>query len=241
MFEGFELIFFLFYSFLVGLVASDGAWKPNHEYKYDVETRTLTALPDLKQQWVGMVTRARLHIRPQADNVLIGKLMKPEFAEVHQELNNGWDMDLSGQKLAYHQMPMSQKPFEVRLKNGAIRSLAVDRTMTNEQINMLKAIISPLQADTKAQNEIRCKHNQMPEEHGNNGVYKTMEPTVTGECETLYDISPLPEYLTQTHRDWVPMPQLKGNGEFIDIVKTKNFSNCDQRMGYHFGITGHSE
>lgn len=188
---------------LVGLVAGEGAWKNNHEYKYDVETRTLTALPELNQQWVGLVTRARLTIRPQNDNVLIGKVSQPEFAEVHHQLTNGWDMDLSGQHLAYHQMPMSEKPFEVRLKNGAIHSLAVDRTMTNDQINQLKAIISPLQADTNAQNEIRCKHNQLPEQNGNNAVYKTMEPTVTGDCETLYDISPLPEYLTQAHRDWV--------------------------------------
>lgn len=197
----------------------------------------MTALPELKQQWVGLTTRARLYIRPQNDDVLIGKLMKPEYAELHHQLNNGWDMDLSDEKLAYHQMPMSEKPFEVRLKNGAIRSLAVDRTMTNDQVNMLKAIISPLQADTQAQNEIKCKHNQLPEEDGNNAVYKTMEPTVTGLCETSYDISPLPEYLTQVHRDWVPMPQLQGRGEFIQIEKTKNFSNCEQRMGYHFGVT----
>lgn len=64
---------FLFHK-IVGLVAGEGAWKQNHEYKYDVETRTLTALPELNQQWVGLVTRARLTIRAQADNVLIGKL-----------------------------------------------------------------------------------------------------------------------------------------------------------------------
>ncbi len=164
----------------------------------------MTALPELNNQWVGIVTKARLNIRPQSENVLIGKVSQAQFAEIHQQLPQGWDSELEEDKLAYHDWPLSEKPFEIHLKNGAIRSMSVDRTMTNDQINQLKAIVSSLQVDTNAQNEIKCKHNQLPEaDNRNNAVYKTMEPTVTGKCETIYDISPLPEYLTQSHRDWV--------------------------------------
>lgn len=190
---------------IVGLVAvnGDGAWKQNQEYRYKLKTRTLTALPELNNQWVGVVTKARLSIRPQSEHLLIGKVSQAEYAEIHQQLPQGWNSDLDDKQLAYQNWPLSEKPFEIHLKNGAIRTMSVDRTMTNDQINQLKAIVSQLQVDTKAQNEIKCKHNQLPEKDYNNAVYKTMEPTVTGKCETIYDISPLPEYLTQTHRDWV--------------------------------------
>lgn len=186
-------------------------------------------MPELNNQWVGIVTKAHLYIRPQSENILIGKVSQPQYAEIHEQLAEGWNSELDEDRLAYRQWPLSEKPFEIHLKNGTIRSMSVDRTMTNgkeffnilsftlplnnfhlsniirtDEINQLKAIVSQFQVDVTAQNEIKCKHNQLPETmHSNNAVYKTMEPTVTGKCETLYDISPLPEYLTQNHRDWV--------------------------------------
>lgn len=219
-----------------------GAWRQQREYKYKVQTRTLTALPELAQQWAGVVTRARLSVRPQSANTLVAKVSQAEYATVHQTLQGGWeDQEIDENQLGFRPLPLSKRPFQIQLKNGAIHSLDVDRTMTNEEVNQLKGIVSQLQVDTNAQNEIKCKYNQLPSSaEANNAVYKTMEPTVTGKCETIYDISPLPEYLTQSHRDWVPMPELKQNGQFLDIVKTKNYSNCDERMGYHFGITGNS-
>lgn len=180
-------------------------------------------MPELNNQWVGIVTKARLSILPQSDNLLIGKVSQAEFAEIHQQLTQGWDSDLEENQLAYKNWPLSEKPFEIHLKNGAIRSMSVDRTMTNDQINQLKAIVSQLQVDTNAQNEIKCKHNQLPEKDSNNAVYKTMEPTVTGNCETIYDISPLPEYLTQSHRDWVRTHLIFKRGILEDYFHFPNF------------------
>lgn len=62
-----------------------------------------------------------------------------------------------------------------------------------------------------------------------------------GECETLYDISPLPKVVLQNKPQLAPMPQLQADGQLIDIVKTRNFSNCDVQSDYHFGITGLSD
>lgn len=174
-------------------------------------------------------------IRPQSNDILIGKLEDLEYAQVHQELPNGWDDLISEQQLEFRPTKSNKKPFEVRLRNGVIHSIAVDKTMTNNDVNQLKAVLSQLQVDTRAENVIKCRHNQLPEDNGSQAVYKVMEPTVTGKCETLYDITPLPEYLVQAHPEWAPIAD---KGMHYRIVKTKNYDNCEQRLGYHFGLSG---
>lgn len=202
----------------------------------------MTAIPDLKDQWVGVIGRSKLTIRPQSNDILVGKLEDVEYAQVHHELSGGWDEFIPEKQLEFRTSETNKKPFEVRLRNGAIHSIAVDKSMTNTDINQLKAALSQLQVDTRAHNLIKCKHNQLPEDgESNQAVYKVMEPTITGKCETLYDISPLPEYLIQSHPQWAPLPQLKGNGMHYKIVKTKNYDNCEQRLGYHFGLSGGNE
>lgn len=195
----------------------------------------------MASQWAGVVTKAQLSVRRLNENVLIAKVSHPEIAQINAELPSGWDSHMDEEQLQYQPMTLSSRPFEIRLKNGAIRSLAVEKSLTNEEVNQLKGIVSQLQVDLQAKNLIKCKYNQFPEEGKINAVYKTMEPTVTGECEMLYDISPLADFTIQSRPEWVPMPELKENGQFIEVVKTKNYSNCDQRMGYHFGITGMSQ
>lgn len=250
-----KLIFFNSFFFsshrIVGLVAATqlqqktektGAWNLNKEYRYNLWTRTVTAIPELKNQWVGVIGTGKLTIRPQSNDVLVGKLENVKYAQVHHELSGGWDEFIPKEQLEFVPAQMNEKPFEVRLRNGVIHSIAVDKTMTNNDINQLKAALSQLQVDIRGQNLIKSKYNQLPEDGINSqAVYKVMEPTVTGKCETLYDISPLPEYLIQTHREWAPLPHLKGNGMHFKIVKTKNYDHCEHRLGYHFGLSGANE
>lgn len=49
----------------------------------------------------------------------------------------------------------------------------------------------------------------------------------------------MPNYLTQSMPELVPLPHLRGDGQIIDVVKTRNFSNADQHMVYRFGSAGH--
>lgn len=196
----------------------------------------------MASQWAGVVSKAQLSVSRLNENVLIAKVSHPEIAQINAELPSGWDSHMEEEQLEFQPMTLSSRPFEIRLKGGAIHSLAVEKSLTNEEVNQLKGIASQLQVDLRAKNLIKCKYNQFPEEGKINAVYKTMEPTVTGACEMLYDISPLADFNIQSRPEWVPMPELKENGQFfIEVVKTKNYSNCDQRMGYHFGITGMSE
>lgn len=219
-----------------------GAWRANTEYKYSVHTQTLTAIPNLKNQWVGFFTKADLTIRQLANDKLIGKLHNGQYSEFHDALANGPAQYKPDNELQYQPMEMNTKPFEIRMNNGIVHSIAVDKEMTNIELNRVKSILSQLQVDIQARNAIRSERNHLPhnndaEDNQNQAMYKVMEPTVTGKCETNYDIARVPMQLAQ-HYPEVNSKVPLGNGDIVyEVTKSKNYSNCEQSMGYHFGVS----
>lgn len=234
---------------IVALSASeqhDGAWKQDTEYRYHVHTQTLAAIPNLKNQWVGLFTKADLTIRPISKDVLMGKLQNGKYSEWHDSLKNGPTNYQPDAELSYEPMQLNQQPFEIRLNNGAIHSIAVHKDMTNVELNQLKSILSQLQVDIQARNEIQSPHVHLPfnnyqDDNRNQALYKVMEHTVTGKCDTFYDVSRIPLYLAQTYTESNNNVPMQKGESFYEIFKTKNYSICEQRMGYHFGIDGLSD
>lgn len=224
-----------------------GAWKPNYEYRYEVQSKTLTALPNLKNEWVGLTTKADLLIRKQSDDVLVGKLKNTKYAEINGELPNGWEQEIPLEKLDYKPMNMNTEPFEIRLSNGTIHSIAVDKSMTNTELNHLKGVLSQLQVDLRARNLIKkSKLNDLPDSEMEKNkesqpLYKVMEPTVTGKCDTVYDIVKLPDYLVRSYPEYKSIDSLEEDGKYFEITKTKDYSKCDQKMEYHFGLSGSND
>lgn len=177
----------------------------------------MTASPKFNNRWIGTVLRARLLINPQSENLLIGTIDDAEYAEI--ELAQKWDVDFNDDELSYNKRQLN-RPFKIHLENGVIHSLSVDRTMTKDLKIQLKAIVSQLQVDTNKVDGV-----------SNNAFYKTTERTVTGNCETTYDISTLPDYLVQSNSDLIPMRDLKGEGDIINVVKTRDHNKCTERYG----------
>lgn len=224
-----------------------GAWRANTEYKYSVHTQTLTAIPNLKNQWVGVFTKADLTIRQLSNDKLIGKLHNGQYSEFHDALANGPVQYKPDNELQYNNMEMNTKPFEIRMNNGIVHSIAVDKEMTNIELNRVKSILSQLQVDIQARNAITNERNHLPqnndaEDNQNQAVYSVMEPTVTGKCETNYDIARVPMHLAQHYPEVNAAKVEFGNGDYVyEVTKSKNYSNCEQSMGYHFGVSGLNE
>ncbi|XP_037042454.1 vitellogenin-like [Bradysia coprophila] len=202
---------------LIGLVAAEGQWKLNQEYNYNVFTKTLAASKD--DTWNGIVFQARLTLRPEPDGVLFGKLSRPQYAQVQTSRRRA-DSDLNN--LNYNDLPMDQ-PFNIVLRNGVVRALLVNRKLNENHVNQLKfvvkAVMNQLQIDENAQNRM----------DGDNAAYNVNELTMMGYCETVYEISPLSEYLAQSSRDLVPLPRLQSQEQFIDVVKSRDYSRCNQK------------
>nr|AGJ71349.1 vitellogenin [Chrysopa septempunctata]QBC41006.1 Vg1 [Chrysopa pallens] len=215
---------------------NNNAWKSNTEYQYRVHGRTLAALHDVADQYVGVLVRANLQINPRANGLLSAQINNPEYAQIHVNLPGGWESEIPQEQLHYKPLRLTNKPFEIELKNGAVKQVLVEKNIPNWEANLIKSLVSQIQVDMQGQNLLSSRYNQKPEMNENNGNYKTMEDTVTGKCETLYDVFPLPEHVLQNRPQIAPLPDLKGDGEIIGIVKTKNYSNCDQIVEAHFGF-----
>lgn len=184
-----------------------------------------------------------LTVQAKDSNRLTAKLSKPssQYARIHTDLPEGWESHISDRMLELRELPISEKPFEIKLKHGVIVDLIVEKDVPTWEVNLLKSIISQLQVDTQGENIIKDVAKdpsiQIPDDNEPYGSFKAMEDTVSGKCEVLYDITPLAEHVIHMKPELVPKPELKGDGLHIDILKTKNFDRCDQRMNYHFGIT----
>lgn len=218
-----------------------GAWQKNTEYRYKVRTQSVAGIPNLKNQWVGYNTKADLFIHPASKDVLIGKVQNGQYSEWHDSLPDGPAKYQPDNKLSYKPMELNSKPFEIRLRDGAIHSIAVDKDMTNVELNQLKSIISQFQVDIQARNLMKSVNGHLPKsddenDNGNQALYKVMEPTVTGKCESFYDISRVPMYMAQAYPEYNSDIQLQEGEHFYEVYKTKNYTNCEQRLGYHFGI-----
>lgn len=177
-------------------------------------------------------------IRPQSNNLLIGQISRAEYGKVNETLSEEWIDNLDSRKL--DNWPLN-KPFQIHLENGVIRSLSVDHSLTNFEINQLKVITSQFQVDANAQNQIQLSENQLPEKYHSTAFYKTMEPLVTGNCETVYEISAIPDYLIRAHPEWVPLPELKGDGDFIQITKSRSHINCRETSGHLLDMAGRKD
>ncbi|XP_046405328.1 vitellogenin-like [Ischnura elegans] len=222
----------------VGLASAEYAWKPNTEYKYVVEGRTLVALHQVANDFVGVLSRATLTLQPTTANDVFAWLSDSQYSPVQLTLPGGWTSRIPEKALNYKSLPLSSKPFQIKFKNGVVDGLVVNKDLSTPEVNFIKSVVSQLQVDTQGTNGIKWeKEGQAPQRTRNN-VFRTMEDTITGQCEVMYDISALPMYAVQINPELVPMPNLIGGGRVYDIVKTKNFSNCDKKVAYHFGFTG---
>ncbi|XP_017778650.1 PREDICTED: vitellogenin-like [Nicrophorus vespilloides] len=223
---------------LVGLAAASNnhGWQNNKEYVYKVQGRTLTGLQDVANEFSGIVMKGNLVIRPQSEGKLMAKIVDAKYSQVHSHLKNGWKSEIPESKLQYQQLPLCDKPFEIQMQNGVVRAIVVSKDVQTWESNIIKSFVSQIQLDVQGENVVNSHMNQLPEADSDSAVFKTMEETVTGKYETLYEISPLPEYVLQSQPWLVPMPELKNDGEFIEVVKSKNFSRGEERLGYYYGL-----
>ncbi|XP_071865217.1 vitellogenin [Bombus fervidus] len=224
---------------LAGIVSADydHGWHVGNEYTYLIRSRTIASLNELSDLHTGILIKALLTIQVKDPQMLTAKVSQSQYARVFKSLPEGWDTEISDQLLELRDLPLSGKPFCIKLKHGVIRDILVDRTVPTWEVNILKSIVSQLQIDSLGENAIRTDETQIPTDQEPYGLFRVMEDSVGGQCEVLYDITPLPEHVTYIYPELLPIPKLKGDGQYIDIRKSKNYNKCDRRMNYQFGIT----
>lgn len=214
-------------------------WQSNKEYTYQIYSTTKTGIPELRQQYASLQSQGRLVVQTENSNnpdVLIGQVLDLQHGD-----HNGDIPDVEKNE----QSNLNGKSFRMQLAGGIVQSLQVDESMSNDEVNQLKGILSQLQVDIRGQNLMPSPYNQLPNVQENDipsGLYEVMEPSITGQCLVVYEISPVADYAVPSlHDHWAESQPVPEGMPVFQIVKTMNYSECDLIRSYHHGVSGWSD
>jgi hypothetical protein len=226
---------------LVGIATASSGWKPGYEYVYKVQSRTLVGIEGKRNQYAGVELKIpQLRVQVRDPNTLVVKPENVRVQKVHQKLSEGWTAeDPDTQQLQEAETSALQEPFLMHMQKGTVKNILVSGRLTPEAANIQKALASALQMDIQQTNSIEraASHANQLTGLGSKDervIYRTMEDSVNGECETLYDISQLPAYMVKEDPSQIPVPEACPGDKFFEVVATTNFSNCDNKPSFNF-------
>uniref|UniRef100_A0A2A4IXX6 Vitellogenin domain-containing protein n=1 Tax=Heliothis virescens TaxID=7102 RepID=A0A2A4IXX6_HELVI len=196
-------------------------WQVGQEYKYNVISYTETEFESKTGN--GNILVTDFIIRVLEPGRLVAKLENPQYALAQNQ---------QFKKKVFHDLMLNpindiDHPFEIYVDGGRVVSLNIPTSIADTYANLLKGLVSALQADLSPTNHVHDFPNNFDKETFQ-GLFKKMETDVTGNCETLYSVSPISAGGLDVQVDKVEEP--------VEIVKTKNYGLCDKRVGYNFGV-----
>nr|AXM43802.1 vitellogenin [Conopomorpha sinensis] len=201
-------------------------WQDGKVYTYDVESFNLASLEEGSSS--GANTKATLQLRVRSQKLLHAKLVDVRHAAMHQKFNGERQAPDS---LKYEPMKSMEHPFEIVMNMNRMSSMNLPSSLNLEHENFLKGILSTLQVDLTPYRKALGSHDYYDQERSQ-GQFRKMETDVTGDCETLYSVSPLTGHnKTQYYNDQEP----------IEITKMKDYGKCNHRVAYHFGVPAGAE
>lgn len=129
--------------------------------------------------------------------------------------------------LKYEPVQKFDGVFEITVDGGRVLSVKVPAYISVANENLLKGLISTLQVDLSAYGHVINFPNSFDKETFQ-GLFKKTEADVTGDCETLYSISPVS---TEVRRELLAF-----SDDLVEITKSRNYGSCKKRVGFSFGV-----
>ncbi|XP_014468398.1 PREDICTED: vitellogenin-2-like [Dinoponera quadriceps] len=224
-------------------LANAAIWEKGRLYRYHVQTRAMTGANTASRQFSGLLTKGDLLLYIVEEGTMVVEVRNNKYASFHTEIASSWDEDIDEKnRLDYVDMPLSQKPYKVKFISGRILEMFANPGVPMWEVNIVKGMLSQLQYSEDL--ELRSPQElivipKMPTKN-DYVTYTVREQSVSGDCDTTYDIIPLTEDVSEKVH-LVPIPDLE-NDEYIDVMKNKDFGNCSQLPMYQFAVTrGKSE
>ncbi|XP_063370028.1 vitellogenin-like [Cydia amplana] len=204
---------------------NEGPWQTGKLYSYEVLSSTLARLEEGAS--TGGAFRARFTVRARGPGRLQARLDQPQHAQIHQDLPNTWALPAD---LKYQDVDNLNQIFEIYLDGGRVKSLKLPTSVSLQNENLLKGLISALQLDLSAHRNRHSAHDHL-DQQTQQGLYRKMETDVTGDCETLYAILPV---AAEWRRELPNFSDLKE--EPFEVTKSRDYRRCHHRVAYHFGV-----
>nr|BAB32642.2 vitellogenin [Bombyx mandarina] len=199
-------------------------WQVGKQYRYEVTSRTLAHLQEGPSS--GSAFKAQFTIRVKSPGRLQAKLENPQHGNFNEQLPDPRELPVD---LKYQPTPNIDKVFEIEIDGGRIVSLDFPTSVPVPQENLIKGLISALQLDTSAHRVIHDSQNNYDREQ-QQGLFRKMETDVTGDCETLYTVSPV---ASEWRRE---LPKFANEQDPVEVTKRTTYGHCHHRVAYHFGV-----
>merc|ERR1712142_958395 len=185
------------------------SYEAGHRYHYKYEVITSSALRAANHQTAGLRIRADVHLDIFANNMYTFGFENPELCKVHQEVPaaetvetvfehsctpvTGDEADVIIEQLA--------KPFVFKWENGLPTELKVDGQEKYWSMNIKKGFINLLRLNLKEEHTIDPLFHlneelrqrlmsaaQTLQAESLDGLFRTYENDMVGDCETIYSV-----------------------------------------------------
>ncbi|CAD0206288.1 unnamed protein product [Chrysodeixis includens] len=197
-------------------------WQVGKEYAYDVDTYTWSSFEESASN--GNAFKSQFIVRVLAPGRLVAKLENPLYALVKGEKLN---LQTAPANLKFDAVQNVDLPFEILVDGGRILSVNVPSAIPASFENVLKGLLSVLQVDLSTFGHVHNFPNSYDKESFQ-GLFKKNEADVTGECETLYSVSPVSAEWRRVLPDFAEDP--------IEITKSKNYGSCKKLVAFGLGV-----
>ena len=196
-------------------------WQVGKEYVYEVNSYTWNKFENSDSN--GNAFKTNFIIRVLKSGQLLAKLENTVYGLTKGQMGiNEVPSDLQ-----YQPVQGLDSVFEIIVDGGRVLSLKVPNSVSIANENLLKGLISALQVDLSTYGHVHNFPNSFDKETFQ-GLFKKMEADVTGDCETLYSISPVAADIHRILPAFAEDP--------IEITKSKNYGSCSKRAGFAFGV-----
>jgi len=226
------------------------AWTPLREFVFRYESKVDFRIPEIRaDQKSGLRLTSVIRIQTTQDYSLLIKLDTPRFMII-----NGLGFEQEEpipQIFKTHLMT----PFKVHLRRGIVEAVFVDREEPVAVTNIKKAVLANLNMDLSAtrRGEILSNHLEVLDEQTleqsplDQSYFTVREQSLHGDCETTYNVHPLPDYEALEIEYQFEKDEQKRNEQehlqgglsqakavcsgkkYWQITKTRNFDNCLER------------
>ncbi|XP_062587564.1 vitellogenin-2-like isoform X2 [Saccostrea cucullata] len=214
----------------VAAAAAVTAYERNKEYLYEYETQALTGIPQGSTIYSGMKLKCNVRIQfrsrssatLQLDKIVLAKINDPieSVNPTQQQVPENLFRPLTG-KDADQMIKDLSRPINFLYVRGNVREIKQEADDPEWSVNVKKGLLSILEVNLDKRKQLDQSSSiprvLRPQSSNEDSMYKVMEPSIGGECETLYKASP------RTSSSGDPV---------MYITKVRNYDNCLDRPMY---------
>ncbi|XP_061168026.1 vitellogenin-1-like [Saccostrea echinata] len=214
----------------VAAAVAASAYERNKEYLYEYETQALTGIPQGSTIYSGMKLKCDVRIQfrsrssatLQMDKIALAKINDPieSVNPTQQQVPESLFRPLTGKDTDQMIKDLS-RPINFLYVRGSIHEIKQEADDPEWSVNVKKGLLSILEVNLDKRKQLDQSSSiprvLRPQSANEDSMYKVMEPSIGGECETLYKVS----------------PRTSSSGDpIMYITKVRNYKNCLDRPMY---------